>query len=389
MGEIEMGHYPLMIIIDPKINCSKRIVDDLVAEILTPFMIKDCTTEEYNRIPLSIKRQWKFDYCGMGGRYEDCLILKNNERASFARAKNIDFSGLWDDEMGIERPFITSAVLTKTMKWCDCYNINGEIDGLIVDRLKLLKWMHLRFEKLGGESIQSNLLEVEKKGNGFIIELTDNDSISCKYLIGADGAHSSVRRLVFGSAPDTFMPVEQYLIEGEGRRNEIVLRYDQIYKGKYFWSFPSSDKTKIGFPTGSQSAPDQYLEHHAREIPVGKVSHLVSGNAALIGDAAGLANAVTFGGLRTSFQSATLLVKAILDGNIDEYERGWSRLDLADPCFLDTFHMIRSMNNDQLAALVEPLRYGPNMTSIMTGLMNVEGFQKFYRSHVRKLSVGW
>jgi digeranylgeranylglycerophospholipid reductase len=329
----------------------------------------------------------------MGDQASRIIIVEKREDKSYEKYHRMCAEGIRRDTFNMTGAPLDSCVknVIRSVReeWPGGVTLEAEIDGLIVDRLNLLKWMQLRFEKLGGESIQSNLLKVEKKGNGFVIELTDNDPISCKYLIGADGAHSSVRRLVFGSSPDTFMPVEQYLIEGEGRRNEIVLRYDQTYKGKYFWSFPSSDKTKIGFPTGSQSAPDQYLEHHAREIPVGKVSHLVSGNAALIGDAAGLANAVTFGGLRTSFQSATSLVKAILDGNINEYERGWSRLDLADPCFLDTFHMIRSMNNDQLAALVEPLRYGPNMTSIMTGLMNVEGFQKFYRSHVRKLSVGW
>jgi digeranylgeranylglycerophospholipid reductase len=321
------------------------------------------------------------------------IIVEKREDRSFEKYHRMCAEGIsreaFDMTGAPSDHCVKNVIRSVREEWPGGIKLESEIDGLVIDRPNLLKWMKLKFEKLGGESVQGHLIDVEKKGSGFIIKLEDNNPIFCRYLIGADGAHSSVRRLMFGSSPDTFMPVEQYLIEGEGKRDEIVLKYDQAYKGKYSWSFPSGDKTKIGFPKGSQNAPEQYLERHVREIPVGKVPQLVSGNAALIGDAAGLANAVTFGGLRTSFQSATLLVKSIMGGNISEYDGRWAMSNLANPCYLDTFHMIRNMNNDQMAALVEPLRYGPNMTSIMTALMNDTGFQKFYRSHVRKLSDGW
>ena len=185
------------------------------------------------------------------------------------------------------------------------------------------------------------------------------------------------------------MPVEQYVVEQEGSPDELVLRYDQRYKGKYRWRFPSSGRSKIGFPTGSEMAPEHYLERHVRTIPIGRVPELVRGNAALVGDAAGQANPLTFGGLRSAFQASTMLADAVLNGELQRYEDEWSCSELADPCFLESFNLIRSMTNSQLADLARPLRYGPNMTAIMDGLLNQAGFGTFYQGYVRKLGAGW
>jgi hypothetical protein len=39
--------------------------------------------------------------------------------------------------------------------------------------------------------------------------------------------------------------------------------------------------------------------------------------------------------------------------------------------------------------LVEPLRYGPNVSAIMRELMNNDDFRTFYRGFVRKVESGW
>ncbi|HSV41806.1 MAG TPA: hypothetical protein VLH13_00165, partial [Methanomassiliicoccales archaeon] len=178
-------------------------------------------------------------------------------------------------------------------------------------------------------------------------------------------------------------------VDQDGAADELLLRYDQRYGGKYWWRFPSSGWSKIGFPAGTEAPPSDHKEKHARIIPIGRVPELVKGNCALVGDAAGQANPLTFGGLRASFQAAMMLANAIRNDDLASYERAWSCSDMANPCFLESFDLIRSMTNHQLSCLARPLRYGPNMTAVMDGLLNQEGFGIFYRGHVRKLSAGW
>lgn len=77
----------------------------------------------------------KFDYFGIGGGYENCLVLKNGERRSMAMVGDVDLSHMWDPFTDELRTFQTTAVLTKSGKWCDWYTNSGDRSGRTVEEL--------------------------------------------------------------------------------------------------------------------------------------------------------------------------------------------------------------------------------------------------------------
>jgi digeranylgeranylglycerophospholipid reductase len=177
-------------------------------------------------------------------------------------------------------------------------------------------------------------------------------------VVGADGAHSVVRRDLFGTEPAIYMNVVQYIVDRsmEGRFHFF---FDERYKGKYRWEFPSGRHVKVGFPLGADPQPDGVLERQNRTIPIGPMNRIVDGRACLVGDAASQANPVTYGGIRNGLTAGRMAAEAILAGNLDLYQSNWSRSLLADPCYYETHRLLRGGSNSMLQGLVEPFRYGP------------------------------
>lgn len=273
--------------------------------------------------------------------------------------------------------------------WPSGIIIESEVEGFIVDRRGIMHDQIRSFQESGGELERSNVIDVRTTDDCCRILTHDNRIISADHLIGADGAGSIVRRRVFRSETETIVPVTQFLTKEGGMPGTLLLEYGAKYKGKYRWTFPAGDHYKVGFPTGSGIVPPDHPHPAGRGIPIGMVNSLVSGNTALIGDAGGLANPVTYAGLRNSWTSARMAVEAIMKGDLASYEVEWRRSPLADPSFIEAHRLLRGYDDEALARLASHLKYGPNMTAIIVGLMKTPGFSTFYRAHVRKLSYGW
>lgn len=280
--------------------------------------------------------------------------------------------------------------LTKVEEhWPSGIVVDSEIDGFIVDRRAIMKDQAENFRQAGGETRQDVVVDVRNSPGVCRILTKENAILTAKYLLGADGAGSTIRKRVFRSETETVVPVSQYHSKTGGKPGTLMLEYGAEYKGKYRWTFPTRDGYRIGYPAGTDNPPDQKVPVQGRTIPIGLVSSLVSGNTALIGDAAGMANPVTYAGLRNSWASAEMVVRAMMDDDLPRFEKEWRESPLADPAFLEAHRLLRGSDDETLMKLAEHFRYGPNMSSIMMGLIKTPGFQIFYRAHVRKLSYGW
>ena len=167
---------------------------------------------------------------------------------------------------------------------------------------------------------------------------TGIESIRCKLLCGADGAHSWVRRRFRMGRPRELMVGFQVEVTGykgeEGRLD--MYTGSAISPGFFAWAIPSGDTTRIG----TWSKPDlmggnsceQLLDRLRAEpnwkdrfsgceevgrfcgpIPCGLVRKPMSERVVLFGDAAGLCKPTTGGGIGPGFKQVELLVPILLE----------------------------------------------------------------------------
>ncbi len=170
------------------------------------------------------------------------------------------------------------------------------------------------------------------------------------FLAGADGATSSVRAAVASkfAASDLSLALGYYL-PGIHHQNSLIVVFQEPGFQGYLWSFPRVDHSSVGIVRWLPDAEaadlrDRVTRHidshyhdaspakafYAATIPSLSVGSLRSQRVcgpgwALLGDAAGFADAITGEGIFFALRSAELLARAIKDGRPADYEQAWRR----------------------------------------------------------------
>jgi geranylgeranyl reductase family protein len=156
-----------------------------------------------------------------------------------------------------------------------------------------------------------------------------------RYLIGADGANSLVRRRLHQPFPASHWSLATGVFAAGASSREIVVRFVRTPPG-YIWSFPRTDHLAIGIcaPADRAGAPvlrqhlDRWLDAqelargctmtpYSWPIPSLPVQAWADGVPAgrrwlLVGDAAGLVDPLTREGIYYALRSADLAARALL-----------------------------------------------------------------------------
>lgn len=224
-------------------------------------------------------------------------------------------------------------------------------DGSIVDRRAMIMTL---LGSSDAEIVRGTATGISRDGDGYVAETTAG-TIRCRYLIGADGAHSVVRRDLFGTSPAGMVPMVNTIRKGTSE-DALTFCVAEKYGGYYSWRFPSSDGTvSVGFPKGTGDREED-ISHGARHLPFGGVPDAVDGNALLVGDAAGLANALCYGGIGAAMLSGRKAAEAVMRGRPGSYGRWYRHCIYRDPRFLEARKAFEGWSDDEICDAMTPLK---------------------------------
>ena len=177
------------------------------------------------------------------------------------------------------------------------------------------------YQKSGGTFINEALTTIEEKDGQVIVTLKSGQQIACKYLVGADGANSRVRKYLNPHTSHGILCMEQY--GPKSADNAIVGNLSRFYRQGYYYSFPNENYDVQGF--GDYMTTPQMFRMVLRQmgcpdlkalgayIPQ-SIDYPLRRNIILIGDAGGFPNRLTFEGLYYAFLTARHAATAISSG---------------------------------------------------------------------------
>ena len=191
----------------------------------------------------------------------------------------------------------------------------------VVPRQTLGAWQLERARAAGARLSAVAVRSVVRDGSGWSVALRDAKA-RVRYLIGADGAASTVRVAAAPGLRVALEPTRLTYVPAERGSSEMVLRFERGIDG-YAWDFPRPGHRSVGAVAapGTTGGTRARLDSAVAAIVSGGTQHgAVVGSAlypmrrgypeiggddfALLGDAAGLADPATGEGIANALRSA-------------------------------------------------------------------------------------
>jgi len=195
-------------------------------------------------------------------------------------------------------------------------------------------------------------------------------------VVGCDGP-GSVTRKVVGGRHETMLGI-QYRVERAGRVPERLEFYtDKRYSPEYSWVFPRGDIMNVGLLASGDGDDWERLDRFMKDVdvsgrilkreayPIGFFGDKVQrGNVVLVGDAAGLTNPITKGGMAAVVHAASVLADCARADSLDLYGARIAAHPLSERSFRPALAALRRWTNDDYARLT---RYAPDVVHVRPG----------------------
>ncbi len=174
---------------------------------------------------------------------------------------------------------------------------------------------------------------LRQHGSGVELRTSDGEILSANWLVGADGAHSTVRRLLFGGAAPAGALAIEGLLPREQAGSYPATRFDfGALRGGYGWLFPKGDHINVGlyvWRRGGARPTREALANWSRAVTGSDALEQVQGfplgtrgrqgtpgrgRVLLAGDAAGQVEALLGEGIHGAIFSGQQAAAALLGG---------------------------------------------------------------------------
>ena len=198
-----------------------------------------------------------------------------------------------------------------------------------IDRKNLGQWQLSKIKNFKNIVVKTNI-KVTDINNEYII-VNNKEKFEYKFLVGADGSNSIVRRYL-GIKTNLLGIAVQYIIPTSKYKDLEVFYNSRLFHSWYAWIFPHKDYTSIGYAGDPKYfsikklrenfkawLQDNNIDISNAEYQAHTMNYDYKGykfnNVFLIGDAAGLISSFTGEGIYQAFVSGEEIAKMILNKN--------------------------------------------------------------------------
>ena len=201
-------------------------------------------------------------------------------------------------------------------------------DNLIytIDRRRLGQWQLKKLKKFKNIEIRTNSLVSEIKRKYVVV---DNQKIYYKFLVGADGSASIVKRF-FGIKSKHIGITFQYVIPTKKYRELEIFLDSKLFSQWYAWIFPHENYVSIGCvgdpnkvnPKQLSDNFEKWMDKHKIDVSKARYESFILdgdyqgykfGNKFLIGDAGGFVSELTGEGIYPALVTGEEVSKIIMN----------------------------------------------------------------------------
>lgn len=217
--------------------------------------------------------------------------------------------------------------------------IETQIDTVIVKRKEFDNYLWKLVNQKENEALKFDKVKIKniiKSENGYKVYCLKNDehyTIHAKYIIGADGYSSYIRRNLFDNLKFSKRVASRFYMNiDDNRELQTAMYFEKDISPGYFWCFKINESTyNTGVYLPEESSSNVYNLHNyylkkyfEKEIPKDDFNtwpipynvcfdNLVNNNVLLAGDAAGLCDKMFGHGIDNAITSGYLAVLSIKD----------------------------------------------------------------------------
>lgn len=224
----------------------------------------------------------------------------------------------------------------------------SETRAVVINRGKFDREMAKKAADAGAEiRIGAKTIGLNSTKNGIIVRKNGKkQKIRADIIVGADGAHSSIRSFAGFDRPEILLPGIQAIV-GENSNDIEIYLGNKYAPGFFAWELPFSTGKLVGVASNDRMAfkhlcallknkgyHQKVIGYLSGTIPLGKMKDSVKDGVMLVGDAACQVKPLSGGGIYTGLKSAEHCADVIIKSNEEgdtskekliEYHNRWKK----------------------------------------------------------------